>query len=76
MCEQQKGEKRGGVAQEFYRTGHMKGRSEKSAEIMVYGTNFSTDNHIPGNQREKNGFKKRTKENERTQANCKLFVRT
>lgn len=51
MCGQQKGEKRGGVADEFYTTGQMKGRSEKSAEKMVYGTNFSTDNHIPGNQR-------------------------
>ena len=27
--------------------------AEKSAETMVYGTNFSTDNHIPGNQRKK-----------------------
>ena len=58
MCGQQKGEKRGGVADEFYTTGQMKGRSEKSAKIMAYGTNFSTDNHIPGNQRKKNWFKK------------------
>ena len=76
MCGQQKGEKRGGVADEFYTTGQMKGRSEKSAKIMAYGTNFSTDNHIPGNQRKKNWFKKRTTENGRIQANCKLFAST
>lgn len=39
----------------------MKGRSKKSAEIVVHGTNCSVDNHVSGTQTKKVGKEKKQK---------------